>query len=127
NRGKVRCPVGIRVPGTMPDFPHTAPLLAHCRSERKPGLRQQRAPLHRKVIPRCPHLPPVLAPGNFALHSSDHAPTRSSPAHHSSAKPSPCHPQRAARLVHVLLALVTTAMPFVGCHRPALSPLTTLL
>src|SRR2546430_14209046 len=73
--------------------------------------------------PRFPHLPPAPAPGKFALHSSDHASTRTSTVPHRPAR----LPPGAARPPHLLLALVTTRAPLAGCHVPALSGPTTRL
>src|SRR6266571_7351980 len=73
--------------------------------------------------PRFPHLPPAPAPGKFALHSSDHASTRTSTVPHPTARLSP----GAARPPHLLLALRTTRVPLAGCHVPALSGPTTHL
>src|SRR5437870_13793220 len=70
-----------------------------------------------------PHLPSMLAPRKFALHSSDHASTRTSIVLHPTARLSPS----AARPPHLLLALTTTATPHAGCHALALSGPTTRL
>src|SRR5438128_6501583 len=68
-------------------------------------------------MPRLPHLPSVPAPRKFALHSSDHASTRTSIVPHPTARLSP----GAARPPHLLLVLATTATPLAGCHVLALS------
>src|SRR5258706_2926288 len=73
--------------------------------------------------PRFPHVPPVPAPGTFALHSGNHVPTRTSTAYQPTARRS----LGAARPPHLLLALRTTAMPHASCHAPALTALTTRL
>src|SRR6266849_6666424 len=77
--------------------------------------------------PQFPHLPPMPAPGNFALHSSDHAPTRTPTALHPAARPSLSHHRCSGWLPHSPLALVTTAKLLAGCHAPVLNAPTMLL
>src|SRR6266487_5255437 len=74
-------------------------------------------------MPRFPHVPPEPAPETFALHSNNHAPPKTSPVPHQTARLS----LGAARPPHLQLALRTTRAPRAGCHAPALSAPTTRL
>src|SRR5690242_18480896 len=66
---------------------------------------------------RHPHLPPEHAPGNFALHSSTHASTRTYAVPRTNVGLSP----GAAPPPHLQLALTTTVTLLASCHILALS------
>src|SRR6266496_4055605 len=72
-------------------------------------------------MPRFPHVPPEPAPETFALHSNNHAPPKTSPVPHQTARLSLV----VAQPPHLQLALRTTRAPRAGCHVPALSAPTT--
>src|SRR5258708_36288005 len=78
-------------------------------------------------MPPHSHRQPVPVPGNFALHSSDHVPTRSSPGLQPTEGICLCHCHYSARSPLSQPALTTTARLLADCHAPVLNVPTTLL
>src|SRR5437879_8476600 len=73
------------------------------------------------------HRLPVPVPGNFALHSSDHVPTRSFPVLQPTAGTCLCHCHYSAQSPLSQPALAPTARLLADCHAPVLNVPTTLL